>query len=140
VGKIPAFAAKIPPSILQLHSNSYRNPQALPPGAVLVAGAAQSGAQIAEELYQSGRKVYLATGGAPRAPRRYRGKDIFEWLSESGFFDRPIEMFTHLPGRIFVALSSPADADINFNLHQYYRDGLPCYYAQISSTPSHPCE
>ena len=125
VGKIPTFAAKIPPSILQLHSGSYRNPQVLPPGAVLVVGAAQSGAQIAEELYQSGRKVYLATGGAPRAPRRYRGKDIFEWLSESGFFDRPIEMFTHLPGRIFVAPQlTGRDGGHTLNLHQFYRDGV----------------
>ena len=59
VGKTPPFAAKIPPSILQLHSSSYRNPQSLPPGAVLVVGSGQSGAQIAEELYQSGRKVFL---------------------------------------------------------------------------------
>jgi len=32
----------------------------LPGGAVLVVGTGQSGAQIAEELYQSGRKVYIS--------------------------------------------------------------------------------
>ncbi len=124
-GKIPAFAANIPASILQLHSNSYRNPQALPPGAVLVVGAAQSGAQIAEELYKSGRKVYLATGGAPRVPRRYRGKDIFVWLSEAGFFDRPIEMFPNLSGRIFVAPQlTGRDGGHTLSLHRFYRDGV----------------
>jgi putative flavoprotein involved in K+ transport len=125
VGGIPAFSAKIPPAILQLHSSSYRNPQQIPPGAVLVVGAAQSGAQIAEELYLSGRKVYLATGGAPRAPRRYRGKDIFEWLEESGFFDRPIEAFEHLPGRTFITPQlTGRDGGHSLNLHQFYRDGV----------------
>ena len=78
--KIPAFAANLSSRITQLHSGHYRNPGALPPGAVLVVGSAQSGSQIAEELYLSGRKVYLCTGSAGRAPRRYRGKDIYEWM------------------------------------------------------------
>ena len=78
--KIPAYAARLPEGILQLGSGQYRNPGALPPGAVLVVGSGQSGCQIAEELYQSGRKVYLSTGKAGRAPRRYRGKDIVEWI------------------------------------------------------------
>jgi len=56
VSKNPAFAAGIPADILQLHSMQYRNPSVLPHGAVLVIGTGQSGAQIAEELYQSGRK------------------------------------------------------------------------------------
>ncbi len=56
--KIPPFSAHIPANILQLHSGEYRNPGALPPGAVLVIGSGQSGCQIAEELYQSGRKKY----------------------------------------------------------------------------------
>jgi putative flavoprotein involved in K+ transport len=123
--KTPSFASKIPSTIFQINSSSYHNPRALPPGAVLVVGAAQSGAQIAEELYQSGRKVYLATGGAPRAPRRYRGKDIFEWLSDSGFFDRPIETFTDLPGRIWVAPQvTGREGGHNLNLNKFYRDGV----------------
>lgn len=60
--KIPAYSANIPADVLQLHSGHYRNPSQLPAGAILVVGAGQSGMQIAEELYQSGRTVYLATG------------------------------------------------------------------------------
>ena len=41
-----------------------------------VVGTGQSGTQIAQELYQSGRKVYLSVGSAGREPRRYRGRDI----------------------------------------------------------------
>jgi len=67
--KIPAFAVAITADILQLHSMQYRNPSVLPHGAVLVNGTGQSGAQIAEELYQSGRKVYLSIRQRrPRAP------------------------------------------------------------------------
>ena len=77
--KIPPFASDLPSDITQLHSSAYRNPQSLPSGAVLVVGSAQSGCQIAEELYQSGLQVYLSTGASSgRAPRRYRGQDTFK--------------------------------------------------------------
>jgi putative flavoprotein involved in K+ transport len=69
--KVPAFSAGFPQEIRQIHSDEYRNPQSLPEGAVLVVGSGQSGAQIAEELYQNGRKVYLAVSRAGRVPRRY---------------------------------------------------------------------
>ena len=60
----------------------YKNPEQLPPGAVLVVGAGASGAQIAEELLQAGRRVYLSVGRHRRVPRRYRGRDLMWWLAE----------------------------------------------------------
>ena len=66
--KISPFSAGIPPSVVQLHSMKYKNPSTLPEGAVLVVGTGQSGAQIAQEFYQSGRKVYLSIGSAGRVP------------------------------------------------------------------------
>ncbi|KAF0115887.1 MAG: putative flavoprotein involved in K+ transport [Rhodobacteraceae bacterium] len=75
------------PSITQLHSNSYRNPAALPEGAVLVVGAGSSGAQIAEELVRAGRKVFLSVGPHDRPPRRYRGQDFVWWLGRLGKWD-----------------------------------------------------
>jgi putative flavoprotein involved in K+ transport len=68
--KFPAYHAELPNQLQQLHSGEYSRPEALPPGAVLVVGSGQSGCQIAEELYQRGRKVYLSLGGAGRVPRR----------------------------------------------------------------------
>lgn len=68
--------------VFQVHSADYRNPEQLPPGAVLVAGAGASGAQIAEELLQAGRRVYLSIGRHRRLPRRYRGRDLVWWLAE----------------------------------------------------------
>ncbi|MBV8631848.1 MAG: NAD(P)-binding domain-containing protein [Silvibacterium sp.] len=72
--RIPRFEGRLAPEIYQIHSDSYRNPGALPSGAVLVVGSAQSGAQIAEELYQSGRKVYLSVraGSAPLSRKRHQ--------------------------------------------------------------------
>lgn len=87
VPKIPAFQAKIPDGITQLHTASYRNPDALPAGAVVVVGSAQSGCQIAEELLSADRKVYLCTGKAGRVPRRYRGRDILEWWIDMKFWE-----------------------------------------------------
>ena len=45
--RIPGFSADLDPAILQLHSSEYRNPGQLRPGAVLVVGASNSGAEIA---------------------------------------------------------------------------------------------
>jgi putative flavoprotein involved in K+ transport len=70
--------------IFQVHASRYKNPEQLPPGAVLVAGAGASGAQIAEELHRAGRRVLLAVGRHTRLPRRYRGRDLIWWLSELG--------------------------------------------------------
>ncbi|MDJ0394848.1 NAD(P)/FAD-dependent oxidoreductase [Rhodococcus sp. G-MC3] len=68
----------------QLHSSSYRNPEQLPDGGVLVIGAGSSGVQIADELRRSGREVYLAVGPHDRPPRSYRGRDFCWWLGVLG--------------------------------------------------------
>ena len=77
---VPPVAAELPARLTQVHSHAYRNESDLPPGAVLVVGSGQSGVQIAEELADAGRSVYLSVGSAGRVPRRYRGRDIFRWL------------------------------------------------------------
>lgn len=70
--------------LFQLHSAAYRNPDQLPPGAVLVVGAGSSGAQIADELNRAGRRVFLSVGPHGRPPRRYRGIDYCWWLGVLG--------------------------------------------------------
>ncbi|MEV6826009.1 NAD(P)/FAD-dependent oxidoreductase [Amycolatopsis sp. NPDC051102] len=77
---IPAAARQFSGRIRQLHSNEYRSPGELPDGAVLVVGAGQSGAQIAEELHRAGRDVHLSVSKCFAAPRRYRGRDLGWWL------------------------------------------------------------
>ena len=88
---VPGWAKALPADVMQLHSEQYRNPQSLPPGAVLVVGCGQSGAQIAEDLHLAGRKVLLATGPSPRCARFYRGKDVVTWLAEMGYYEMPVD-------------------------------------------------
>jgi putative flavoprotein involved in K+ transport len=123
--KIPQFSANVSSGIHQLHSSEYRNPEALTDGAVLVVGSAQSGCQIAEELYQTGRKVYLSVGRAGRGPRRYRGKDITRWMVEMGAVDKTVDQLPS-PRAKFMGSSqgSGKDGGHSINLHQFARDGV----------------
>ena len=85
----PVMPALVPAGagVTQIHSNEYRNPGQLPDGAVLVVGAGSSGAQIAEELLQAGRRVTLSVGPHDRPPRAYRGRDNCWWLGVLGKWD-----------------------------------------------------
>ncbi len=74
-------------AVLQIHSSAYRNPPQLPAGGVLVVGAGSSGTQIADELRQAGRRVYLSVGPHERPPRAYRGLDFCWWLGVLGKWD-----------------------------------------------------
>jgi putative flavoprotein involved in K+ transport len=123
--KIPAAAARLAPGVRQIHSSEYLNPAALPPGAVLVVGSGQSGCQIAQELHESGRQVYLSTGSAGRVPRRYRGQDATWWMARLGRFEQTVDTLTspraklagnpHLSGR---------SGGQTINLHRFARDGI----------------
>src|SRR5258708_7379638 len=77
--------------IFQVHASRYRAPGQLPDGAVLIVGAGASGAQIAEELLQAGRRVYLSVGQHRRMPRRYRGHELIWWLARMGLDRIPVE-------------------------------------------------
>ncbi|MGI4812268.1 MAG: MSMEG_0569 family flavin-dependent oxidoreductase [Janthinobacterium lividum] len=88
---LPAVAADLPPTIRQMHSVEYMNPQSLPEGDVMVVGTGQSGCQIAEDLHLAGRRVHLCVGPAPRVARRYRGRDVVEWLDRMGYYDLPVD-------------------------------------------------
>ncbi|MDD3763727.1 MAG: MSMEG_0569 family flavin-dependent oxidoreductase [Nevskiales bacterium] len=88
---IPRCAERLPADILQLHSSNYRNPQSMPDGATLVVGSGQSGCQIAEDLHIAGRDVHLCVGSAPRSPRVYRGREVTDWLTDSGYYDIPFD-------------------------------------------------
>ena len=84
---IQSYSKNVSNEIFQLHTSEYKNASVLPEGSVLVIGSAQSGIQVAEDLIGKGRKVYISTSQVPRVPRRYRGKDIVEWMILNGFFD-----------------------------------------------------
>lgn len=78
--RVPEMASDVDPSVHQIHSRYYRNPESLPDGAVLVVGAGISGQQIADELVDAGRDVFLSVGRHRAWPRHYRGRGIQEWM------------------------------------------------------------
>jgi putative flavoprotein involved in K+ transport len=78
--KVPPFAADLSSDIVQLHSSDYRNLRRLRPGGVLLAGAGNSGADIAVEISRGGHKTWLAgrdTGEIPFRPERFLGRNLF---------------------------------------------------------------
>ena len=91
IPKFPKMAERLPESMVQLHSSQYQNPQSLSDKAVLVIGTGQSGCQIAEDLHLVGKQVYLSVGSAPRSPRKYRGKDVVDWLDQMGYYDLSVD-------------------------------------------------
>jgi len=91
IPEIPRMGERLPERVAQLHSSAYRNPQSLPEGEVLVVGTGQSGCQIAEDLHLAGRRVHLCVGSAPRTARRYRGRDVVEWLEDLGYYSLSVD-------------------------------------------------
>jgi len=87
VANLPPVAEGVPAGILSLSSKTYRSPDLLPSGGVLIVGASASGAQLADEIAASGREVTVAAGEHVRLPRSYRGRDIFWWMDAAGILD-----------------------------------------------------
>ena len=83
------MAQALATSILQVSPTHYWEPAQIPDGGVLVVGASSTGAQLAEEIHASGRPVTLSVGDHTRAPRRYRGRDIYAWMETAGILDDP---------------------------------------------------
>jgi len=116
---------RFPKEIRQLHSSQYRNPAALPPGAVLVIGSADSGCQIAEELQESGRHVYLCVGGAMRRRRRYRGKDAVFWAVATGMINQTVDQLSSPRARFAPnPQQTGKNGGYTLNLHQLARSGV----------------
>jgi putative flavoprotein involved in K+ transport len=108
---MPSLAADLPPNILQIHAEHYKNPDQARPGAVLVVGSGQTGCQVVEDFLRAGRDVYLCVSRTGRLPRRYRGRDCIEWQRDMGLLDRTPDM-----------LGAPADRFIG-DPHLTGRDG-----------------
>ena len=121
----PELAELVSSRIRQLDAETYRNPDDLPAGAVLVVGSGQTGGQIADDLRRSGRRVLLSAGGAMRVPRRYRGRDCVAWLDELGFFDRTPDMLESPAQRFRAEVQvSGRDGGRTVGLHRLHREGV----------------
>jgi putative flavoprotein involved in K+ transport len=134
----PAGAVSLPNDVVQLFAEEYTHPAALPPGAVLVVGSGQTGCQLAEEIHQSGRKVFLACGRCVWVPRRLHGRDAVWWMIESGFMDRTPDK---LPSPMARLLGNPqatghdGGRDLNYRvLHETGVELLGRYAGADGST------
>ncbi|MGQ0632039.1 MAG: MSMEG_0569 family flavin-dependent oxidoreductase [Sporichthyaceae bacterium] len=129
IPRIPLLAEHLPAGVTSLHSSAYRNGASLPPGAVLVVGTGQSGAQIAEDLHLAGREVHLATGSAPRVARRYRGRDVVAWLADMGYYDKTIEDFDDADAVRFRVnhYVTGRDGGRDIDLRAFARGGMALY-------------
>jgi putative flavoprotein involved in K+ transport len=94
--RVPDLHRGVPQTVQCLTTFSYRNPDMLPPGGVLVVGAAATGLQLADEIHRSGRPVTLCVGEHVRLPRSYRGRDILWWMENSGVWNQRYDQIEDL--------------------------------------------
>jgi len=80
---IPPIAESLPGSVDQLHASRYMQEDLLKAGGVLVVGGGQSGLEIAQDLLEHGRTVWLSARSHSQLPRQYRGKEIFQWFADA---------------------------------------------------------
>ncbi|MDX1434830.1 MAG: NAD(P)-binding domain-containing protein [Gammaproteobacteria bacterium] len=119
VAQVPGCAEALPAGIATYTAASYRNPDALSAGGVLVVGASASGTQIAAEIRRSGRAVTLSVGEHIRAPRVYRGRDIEWWMDAAGVLDErydaveDINRARRVPSLQLAGSDDRRDVDLN---------------------------
>jgi putative flavoprotein involved in K+ transport len=109
VPRTPAFAERLAPEVVQLHSRAYRTPDAIPEGAVLAVGGGNTGFQIAAELAGS-HEVHLAVGSRQTPlPQRIFGRDLFWYLEATGLIRKTTasRIGRRMAGRDTLIGSSP---------------------------------
>lgn len=84
----PAVVDELARLLPVVGATSYRSPDSVPDGRVLVIGGGQTAGQIAEELLLAGREVVLSAGRAPAMPRRVGDRDGIDWLIDAQFFEQ----------------------------------------------------
>lgn len=119
LAQVPPAAADLPPGVRSITPIDYRSPDHLGEGGVLVVGASATGAQIAEEILRSGRRVTISVGEHVRMPRVYRGADIFTWLDRIGRLDERYDQIDdlvrarHVPSPQLVGSAERRTLDLN---------------------------
>jgi putative flavoprotein involved in K+ transport len=122
--RVPPMARHLSADYTVLSAGTYRNPDALPDGAVVVVGSGQSGCQIAEDLLDAGRHVFMCASRVGRVPRVYRGRDIVDWMRDMGFLEEKVDELED-PSLQFAAQPqvSGTDGGHTVSLQSLARDG-----------------
>jgi len=86
--RVPAWALDLDPAILQVHAGAYKNPGQLTDGDVLVAGAGNTGAEIALEVSKAGHQVWLSGRDVGQIPQflRHLGNGSLFWFLATRVF------------------------------------------------------
>jgi putative flavoprotein involved in K+ transport len=136
----PAAAAQLPASVHVIDAEDYTNPTALPPGNVLVVGSGQTGCQLAEEIFEAGRRVSLACGRAPWIPRRLDDRDTIAWINDTPYFDASL---SDLPSPAARLLANPQMSgrggghDLNFRTLQAQGVELLGHFGGVTGGRAH---
>ena len=80
------------------HVADYRNPAPYAGKRVIVVGAGDSGAQVANELAPMARVTVAARHPLRFIPQRIGGKDVHYWLAETGFDSLPAAWLDKITG------------------------------------------
>ena len=86
-------------------------------------------AEIAEDLHLAGRRVHLCVGGAPRTARRYRGRDVVDWLEDMGYYRMPVHdhpMKEKVRGKANHYVTG-RDGGRDIDLRKFAREGMQLY-------------
>jgi putative flavoprotein involved in K+ transport len=87
----PTLTGELSSEVVQLHSTSYRHPQDVPAGSVLVVGGGNTGFQIAAELSAT-HSVHLSVGSRQTPlPQKIWGRDLFWWLTRTGLLKTTVD-------------------------------------------------
>ena len=88
---VPNLADGLGRDVFQTHAVGYQRPDDVPPGTVLVVGGGNTGFQIATDISTTHR-VLLAIGSRQTPlPQRLLGRDLFWWLTKTGFFNKSVD-------------------------------------------------
>lgn len=103
---IPNLPGKLSQSVVQIHSSAYRNSSQLKKGITVVAGAGNSGVQIALEIGKL-FPTFLACSKKPKlVPKNIFGKSIYWWSEKLGI--------------LYIILHSPKESFIGKFLKKHY--------------------
>ncbi len=103
---VPKFADQLSREVAQFSGATYRRPEQLPSGRVLVVGDGATGRQLAAELAAT-HEVWLSAGGLRLiVPQRFLGRDIIAWFETTGalrddkesLHGRFVRLFDPIPG------------------------------------------
>jgi putative flavoprotein involved in K+ transport len=123
---VPAFAAELDPSILQLHSHEYRNPAQLRDGPVLVVGLSHSGADIAFEAANAGHPTILSGRSHGQIPIRVTDtkRAMLGWPLVQFFFRNVATLRTPIGRRMRVEVRKAGGPLLRVRLGDLDRAGV----------------